>query len=99
MFDPSILFPAFSAAGMLNCALRSDAMPPATFSAGFVQPDQLILGDAVQSSEIEIEYQTADAPNLKVGERLVICGSTFRVRQPPKKTGDGFFSRAELERQ
>jgi hypothetical protein len=99
MFDPSLLFPAFKAAGMLHAVARSDAAPPAAFDADFVQPGQLILGDAVHSDQVQIEYQTGAAPDLRVGERLVIAGSTYRVRQPPLKQGDGFFSRVELERQ
>lgn len=99
MFNPSLLFPAFAAVGMLHCAMRMQAMPPATFDVGFVQPSQLILGEAVQSDQIEIEYETRSAPDLQRGELLAICGSNFRVRQAPSKQGDGFFSRAELERQ
>lgn len=98
MFNPALLFPAFEAAGMLHSALREEAMPPASFAVGFVQPSQLILGEAVQSDQIEIEYETRVAVDLRVGERLAICGSQFVVRQPPAKLGDGFYSRAELER-
>lgn len=99
MFDPTLLFPAFKAAGMLHSALRSDAVPPVAFDADFVQPGQLILGEAVQSDQVQLEYETRAAPDLRVGERLVLDGSTYRVRQPPLKQGDGFYSRVELERQ
>ena len=97
MFDPTLLFPAFQAAGMLHCALRTDCMPPAEFQVGFVQPGQLILGEAVHSDQIEIEYETRAAPDLRPGERIALCGQTFRVRQPALKKGDGFFSTVELE--
>lgn len=100
MFDPALLFPAFKAAGMLHVFQRSDAVPPVEFDADFVQPGQLILGEAVHSDQVQIEYQTGAAPDLHVGERLVMDGAaTYRVRQPPLKQGDGFFSRVELERQ
>lgn len=99
MWDPTVLFPAFKAAGLLHTALRSDAVPPAGFDVDFVQPGQVILAEAVHSDQVQVEYVTATAPDLRVGERLEIADSAYRVRQPPLKQGDGFFSRAELERQ
>jgi hypothetical protein len=100
VFDPTLLFPAFKAAGMLHSALRSDAVPPVAFDVDFVQPGQLILGEAVLSDQVQVEYETRSAPDLRVGERLVLDGATtYRVRQPPLKQGDGFYSRVELEQQ
>ncbi len=97
MFDPSILFEAFAAAGILHTATRLGTMPPAQFDVGFVQPSALILGDAVQTDHTEVEYVTGAAPDLAVGEKLTVCGKDYRVRQKPLKQGDGYFSHAELE--
>ncbi len=98
MFDPSILFPAFKAAGMLSVATRLGQVPPVDIDVGFVQPDGLILGDAVQTTDVEVEYiTTAAVPPVRVGEALRIGTETYRVRQPPRKTGDGTYSRVVLE--
>lgn len=98
MFDPSILFDAFKATGMLSVATRLDQVPQTDLDVGFVQPDGLILGEAVQTTDIEIEYVTATAvPALRVGEALRIDADAYRVRQPPRKSGDGTYTRVTLE--
>ncbi|MDP9902616.1 hypothetical protein [Variovorax ginsengisoli] len=97
-FDPSILFPAFKAAGMLARATRLQSIPVVDIDVGFVQPDGLILGDAVQTTDIEIEYVTSSVvPPLRVGEALRIKGQAYRVRMPPQRKADGYFTRTTLE--
>ena len=97
MFDPSVLFEAFRDEGMVHAATRLGTVPAAQFYVGFLQPSVLILSDAVQTDDIEVEYVTTQALDLAVGERLSICGKDYRVRQPPDKQADGYFSRAKLE--
>lgn len=97
MFNSSIFMATFEAHGLAQRAVRTAVPGDTGFVVGFVRPDQLILGDAVQTAQIEIEYTTADAPALALGDGLTIGGTQYRVRNKPRKQGDGAFSRAELE--
>jgi len=98
MFDASFFMAAFEDHGMATRAVRRTAPPGSTgFVVGFTRPEQLILGDAVQTAQFEIEYATADAPDLALGEGLTISGTLYRVNNVPRKQGDGTFTRAELE--
>lgn len=97
MFDASSFMAVFEAHGMATRAIRASAPAGPGFVVGFVQPEQLILGDSVHTAQIEIEYTTADAPTLALGEGLIISGTLYRVHNVPRKQGDGTFSRAELE--
>ncbi len=87
---------AFEAHGLAPRATRTLVPGDVGFVVGFVQPEQLILGDSVQTAQIEIEYATADA-TLTVGTSLTINGAQYRVNQPPRQQGDGTFTRASLE--
>lgn len=82
---------------MATRAILASAPAGPGFVVGFVQPDQLILGDSVHTAKIEIEYATADAPSLAAGNALTIGATQYRVHNVPRKQGDGTFSRAELE--
>lgn len=82
---------------MATRAVREWPASDLGFVVGFVQPEQLILGDSVQTSQIQIEYATTDAPNLALGERLTIGATQYRVHNVPRKQGDGTFTHAELE--
>ncbi len=97
MFDPSIFLGAFEAHGLATRATRTQVQGDTGFVVGFVEPEQLILGDSVQTSAIEIEYATVDAPALALGTALTIGGGVYRINQQPRKQGDGTFSRASLE--
>lgn len=98
MFDASSFMATFESHGMATRAVRRTAPPGSTgFVVGFVSPEQLILGDSVQTAQFEIEYATVDAPDLALGEGLAISGSLYRVHNTPRKQGDGTFTRAELE--
>lgn len=98
MFDPSILFAAFKAHGMLKVATRTAQVPAVDLHVGFVQPSELLLGEMVQSEQIVIEYVTAEAvPPLALGEPLTIDSVAYRVRSKPALQADGTYSRATLE--
>jgi hypothetical protein len=96
MLNPTIFWSAFARAGMLFDATYQPAAGPAKpVKVGFVQPDQL-LGDLVQSTEYQVEYQTADMPDLGIGEGLTMASGAYKVRSNPEKKGDGFFSIVKL---
>ncbi|HCY17174.1 MAG TPA: hypothetical protein DHV21_14570 [Curvibacter sp.] len=97
MFDPSIFMGVFEAHGLATRAVRTAVPGDTGFVVGFVRPEDLILGEAVHTAQIEIEYATADAPALAVGESLTIGGTAYRVQNAPRKQGDGTFSRAALQ--
>ena len=97
MFDPAVFMSAFEAHGLALRAVRTQVPGDVGFVVGFVQPEQLILGDSVHSAALEIEYITADAPALPPGTALTINSVVYRVNQQPRKQGDGTFSRAPLE--
>lgn len=96
MFDPSVFMPAFRDAGMLVQAQR--LAYSTSFDCGFLQPDELLLGSEVHSAQILIEYETAAAADLAVGEELQIGGTYYIVRSQPQARGDGYFSAVQLER-
>lgn len=97
MFDTSMFMQTFEAHGMADRAVRASAPTGPGFIVGFQRPEDLILGGDVHTANIEVEYTTADAPDLAAGEGLTIKGVAYRVRNKPRTTGDGTFSRAELE--
>jgi len=98
-FPVDALFGAFKVSGMLVDAVYQPAPGPATpFSVNWVQPDQLVLGDDVQSTEYLIEYETASVPRLVKGDAIEIDGEAYRARGPAQKQGDGYFSRCPLDK-
>jgi len=99
-FDPGRFWAAFQAAGMLVEATYQPAAGPAVagIQINLLQPDVALLGELVQSTEYEAEFQTADMPNLVVDETLTIGAEVYKVRRPPMKTGDGFFSKVVLSK-
>lgn len=87
------------AAGMLKVARYQPPSGPAVdIDVGFRAPDALLLDGQVQSTQYEVEYQTADMPALKLDETLTIDGTAYKVRTKPEKRGDGFFSTAMLSK-
>lgn len=96
MFDPSVFMPAFRDAGMLVQAQR--LARSTSFDCGFLQPDELLFGTEVQSAQILIEFETAAAADLELGEELQIGEAFYIVRAPIKARGDGYFSAVQLER-
>lgn len=97
MFDPLNFMAVFEEHGMATRAIRTAVPGDTGFGVGFVRPEELILGEAVHTAQIEIEYKTADAPTLALGTSLTIDGVAYRVNSVPRKQGDGTFSRSGLE--
>ncbi|QBQ98173.1 head-tail joining protein [Paraburkholderia pallida] len=95
MFDLSVFWPAFKAAGMLE-RVTVDGTPD-EFDAGFNRPD-IVLFDRAKVSDNVLEYQTADAPALTTGSVLVIKGMRYRVSDKPVQDRAGFFSQVPVER-
>ena len=97
--DQSIFWSAFSRYGLLAEATHTAANGTVTtFSVGFVQPDIMMLQNDVQSSQPEIEYQTADFPVMAAGIRLVIAGDVYRVQNAPARQGAGHFSKVKVRK-
>lgn len=93
MWNPERLFPALAKHGMLQCAMWTDSAGVSRkFDCGFFQPDQLIMSDEVQDTDYMIEYETRDAVSPRVDDRIHVCGMEFKVRQPPMRKGNGFYS-------
>ncbi|MGV0960115.1 MAG: head-tail joining protein [Limnohabitans sp.] len=99
MFDLVGFFATFEAHGLATRAFRAQVPGDMGFIVGFVQPDEMLFGEQVQTALFAIEYTTADAPALALGTSLTIDGKQYRVNQQPRKQGDGTFSRAALEEQ
>lgn len=95
-FDPSVLFPAMSRAGLLSTASISTGLAAGReIQVGFATPDEVVLAGEMQAPQVVIEYQTRDAA-LRPGDQLVISGVSYRVIQKPRRRGDGFFSLVQL---
>ncbi|KWC82759.1 hypothetical protein WL58_17975 [Burkholderia cepacia] len=95
MFDPSVVWAAIAAVGMLKTAQVDGVVDPVQI--GFEAPDLLELGSQVTVAEYQIEYRAQDLPDLARGTELTIEGVRYRVRRPPRRTGDGYFMIADLE--
>ncbi len=98
MFDTSGFMQVFEDHGLATRAFRASLPGSDGFIVGFERPEDLILGDAVQTAHIMVEFNSNDAPNLVVGEELTIKGVSYRVRNKPQPKGDGSFSKVELEK-
>lgn len=83
MFDPSVFFPAFKAAGMLCVATDGDG----DFDVDYRRPGRVLASGAI-SNEHEIEYQSADRV-LAEGDALSLVDPSgdalgnFKVRGAP----------------
>ena len=95
MFDPSVIWAAIAAVGMLKTAQVDGVADPVQI--GFETPDLLELGTQVTVAEYQMEYRAQDLPDLARGTELAIDGSRYRVRRPPRRKGDGYFMIADLE--
>lgn len=102
MFNPSILFPAFQAAGMLESAqfTLGDSSVISDVPVGYRKPGEIEF-DGVGRNDHQIEYETAKAPGLRVGNlvRITFRDQTtrdFRLMSDPLPVSDGFFSRVRL---
>lgn len=97
-WDNSVFNEAFDAVGLRQPALLLGTEPPISFMVRFDRPQVIDDGEMVHSTDYEIEYTTADAPSLDYHKEVDIGGVRYRVRQKPIAVGDGFWSRAMLER-
>lgn len=79
-FDASLFWPAFRDAGLLVEA----AIGTTTIDVGFTRPDQLRLDGITRSTEYQIEYLAADAPDLAEGDDVTIGADAYRVRETPR---------------
>lgn len=71
---------------------------PFELDVDWCQPDVNPM-TGVQSSDYEIEYEYADAPDLTEGDQLLKDGQLYLVRQPPRVEGidaTGYFRKALL---
>lgn len=93
MFDE-----AFDAVGIREPADLVGAAPPVRFQVRFDRPGVIDEATMVHSTDYEIEFTTADAPGLEYHSELDIAGDRYRVRQEPVTVGDGYWTRALLER-
>ena len=97
-FRPEVLFAACKRAGLLVPAVYLPATVGTPFDAGWRRPEITLLGDEVQSTEYELEYETAAVPRLKRGDALQVDGAAYTVRSAPRTVGDGYFSRVFLDK-
>ncbi|MFP3432099.1 hypothetical protein SB781_20275 [Paraburkholderia sp. SIMBA_061] len=99
MLDLGVFWAAFSAVGMLKTAqLVSGDGSTRDVQVGFSSPDMLDLGGQVTAAEYQIEYQTSDMPGLAREAVLIVDEVRYKVRRPPRRKDDGFFSVADLEK-
>ena len=59
MFDPAGFLAVFEAHGLATRAVRTQVPGDMGFIVGFVQPDEVLFGDSVQTAQFAIEYTTA----------------------------------------
>lgn len=98
-FRPEVLFRAAKRMGMLVEAqyLPSSAIP-VPFSVSLTQPDELLLGDQVMSTDVVIEYETAALPaRVEKGDEIQLGATIYRARMGARKRGDGYYSVVALE--
>lgn len=97
-WDNAIFDEAFDAAGMRELVRLVGSMPLVEFQARFDRPGLIDEVMMVHSTDYEVEFTTADAPGLGYHSELDIAGIRYRVRQEPVTVGDGYWTRALLER-
>jgi hypothetical protein len=101
-WNPQVLFAAAKRAGMLTQAVHLPVGGPLVpFDCDYKAPDVLLLGDQQQSTEHEIEYQTAALPPIRKGDviHVTVAGTptAFTARAHATKVGDGFYSKVQLQ--
>lgn len=96
MFNPSILFPALRAAGMLVPArFTVGANVFDDVSVGFRMPGEIDF-EGMARRDYEVEYETASVPGLAMDHLVRVKGRDFKVLASPLSSGDGFYSVAKL---
>lgn len=103
MWTTAHFWAEFEDAGMLvDCTfLLPGGRVTRTVKVGYTQPDDMPFA-GTRSTQHMIEYQTADMPDLKEGDELLVNGVTFKVREAsfvdPEGGSNGFFRKALLTR-
>lgn len=106
MFDQSLFWPAFRAAGLLRLATVTISGGDVDAWVSYRSPDALRMDGRTRSTEYEMEFQTADLAGLAAADAVTIwadadktSGVAFRVREAPfndDPAADGYFRRALL---
>lgn len=106
MFDQSLFWPAFRAAGLLRLITATINSVDVDAWVSYRSPDQLRLDGQARSTEHEIEYQADDLDGLAKGDAITLWGDeskgsgvSFRVRERPfndQPSADGYFQLALL---
>lgn len=108
-WDNSLFDRAFEAAGIREpVALVVGGVVQQPFQARFDRPQQIVLDGEVHTTDYTIEFTTTDAPSLayhsqvRIGGQVVgdqyVGGDLYRVAREPLVQGDGYWTRAQLER-
>jgi len=108
-WDNSLFDRAFDAAGIREpVAMVIGGVTQPHFMARFDRPQEIVLDGEVHTTDYVIEFTTADAPGLeyhsqiRIGGQVVgdqyVGGDLYRVAQEPLVQGDGYWTRAQLER-
>lgn len=63
----------------------------------FDRPDADILGERVKTTKYQITFRTADFPDMKHGDPMMVQGKQYAVITGPNAIDDGAFSAAELK--
>ncbi|MBN9475401.1 MAG: hypothetical protein ABS43_01765 [Bordetella sp. SCN 67-23] len=97
-WDPSVFKDEFVAAGIwVPAVVTIGSVVHDPVYVGYTEPRELILGGAVMAAGYSIEFEAGDLPGLALHDQVVVAGKIFRLSQPPRARGEGFFSVAELE--
>lgn len=105
MWDNSVFDRAFDRAGIRQRVIRLISGSPAgEFMARFDRPQQIIMDGVAHTTDYVIEFTTTDVPggleyhdlvDIEVSKGVL---ERFRVNQEPLQQGDGYWTRATLER-
>jgi hypothetical protein len=103
VWNNAIFDAAFDRLGLRERIDVVNTDPPLHFQADFQSPQEIDATLLVHTTFYEIEFTTQDVRGLVVAGALldVPAGShqgRYRVRQPPQLVGDGYWTRAQLER-
>lgn len=98
MWDNSLFGEAFDVAGLRSEVALIKAGGSIIFRARFEQPQHIMADDQVHTTHYWIEYESAKAPALSIDDVVLINGASYRVVQPPRAQGDGYFVIADLEK-
>lgn len=95
--DSSVFFEAFANAGFVQPAFywHTGLFAPIPFNADLNKPSADVM-ETVRDCDFMIEYETAAVPQLRKGGLVHSGGKLYRVSEPPKPQGDGYFAMVDL---